>query len=58
VIQDPLAGLKERRWRELAEIDARLERGEIDETSWHCEVAALVVPAYLAAETPWRSPIA
>lgn len=51
---DPYAQLKENCWREIAEIDARLERGEIDEAGWHADVASLVVPAYLAAETPWE----
>jgi hypothetical protein len=32
---DPYASLKDRGWREIAEIDARLERGEIDEAGWH-----------------------
>lgn len=41
-------------WREIAEIDARLERGEIDEDGWHAAMADLVVPAYLAARTPWE----
>ncbi len=50
---DPYAPLKERAWREVAEIDARLERGELDEAGWHAEMARLIVPAYLAAETPW-----
>lgn len=50
---DPYAHLKENRWREAAEIDARLERGELDEEEWHREWQTLVVPAYLAAETPW-----
>src|SRR5262249_61585005 len=40
-------------WREIAAIDAALERGEIDEDGWHRAMADLVVPAYLAAETPW-----
>jgi hypothetical protein len=30
-LSDPYAQLKDDAWRELAEIDARLERGEIDE---------------------------
>ena len=51
---DPYAHLKDRAWRELAEIDRRLERGEIDEDGWHEEIARLVVPAYLDAETPWE----
>jgi SAM-dependent methyltransferase len=52
-VSDPYAPLKERAWREAAEIDGRLERGEIDEEGWHREWQALVVPAYLAAETHW-----
>ena len=51
---DPYASLKDRGWRETAEIDARLERGEIDEAGWHAEMARLIVPAYLAADTPWE----
>jgi SAM-dependent methyltransferase len=41
-------------WREIAEIDARLERGEIDEPGWHAAMANLIRPAYLAAATPWE----
>lgn len=51
---DPYASLKDVAWREIAEIDARLEHGEIDEDVWHAEMAALIVPAYLAATTPWE----
>ena len=43
----------DRAWREIAAIDERLDRGEIDEKQWYAEMAALVVPAYLAADTPW-----
>lgn len=50
---DPYASLKENAWREAAEIDARLARGEIDEEGWHRAWEAIVAPAYLAAETPW-----
>ena len=50
---DPFAHVKERAWREVAAIDEALERGEIDEPGWHEAIAALVVPAYLAADTPW-----
>jgi SAM-dependent methyltransferase len=46
-----LNAAKERGWRELAEIDAALERGEIDEEGWHTAVLALVEPAYLAGTT-------
>ncbi len=51
---DPYAPLKDLGWREVAELDTRLERGEIDEAGWHAEIARLIVPAYLAAETPWE----
>lgn len=51
---DPYAHLKDRGWREVARIDARLERGELDEAGWHRAMANLVVPAYLAAHTPWE----
>lgn len=44
--------MKERRWREIAEIDAAYERGDLDDAGWHAAVAGLVVPAYLAAATP------
>jgi SAM-dependent methyltransferase len=53
-VNDPFAPLKENAWREVAEIEERLERGEIDEEEWHRELAALVVPAYLSAETAWQ----
>jgi Acetyltransferase (GNAT) family len=41
-------------WRQIAKIDALLERGEIDEAGWHAAMADLIVPAYLAARTPWE----
>ncbi len=50
---DAYAPLKDLAWREVAEIDARLERGEIDEAGWHAQIAGLLVPAYLGADTPW-----
>jgi hypothetical protein len=37
----------------FAEIDDALARGEIDEEGWQEAVAAILVPAYLAADTPW-----
>ena len=52
--EDPFAHLKDNAWRELKEIDRRLDRGELDEDGWHEEVGALLVPAYLAAATPWE----
>jgi SAM-dependent methyltransferase len=42
----------ERGWRQLAEIDAALEREEIDEDGWHTAVLAIIEPAYLGATTP------
>lgn len=50
--EPPIGAVKERAWREVAELDARLARGEIDEQGWHDAVAKLVVPAYLAGENP------
>jgi len=50
---DEIEALKDGGWREIAAIDAALARGEIDEDAWHRAMADLVVPAYLAAETPW-----
>jgi SAM-dependent methyltransferase len=44
----------ERGWRDVAALDEALGRGEIDEEGWHAAVAALVVPAYLAGDTPWE----
>lgn len=37
----------------LAECNAALGAGEIDEAGWHQRVAAVITPAYVAAETPW-----
>ena len=36
----------------MAAIDAAYAAGEIDEDCWHAAMAELVVPSYLAAETP------
>lgn len=52
---DPYASLKDHGWRQIAEIDAAFERGEIDEAGWHAAMAELIVPAYLAAATPWEA---
>jgi catechol 2,3-dioxygenase-like lactoylglutathione lyase family enzyme len=52
-VDDPHAREKDLAWFEIAEVDGRLDRGEIDEAGWHAEMARVVVPAYLAAETPW-----
>jgi SAM-dependent methyltransferase len=51
---DPFAHLKENAWRESADLDARLASGEIDEETWHRELQDILVPAYLAAPTPWQ----
>jgi hypothetical protein len=37
----------------LAEADAALEAGTIDEAGWYSRVAGFVTPRYLVAETPW-----
>lgn len=50
--EEEIASAKERTWRELAEIDRALERGDIDDDGWHAAVLALVEPAYLGANTP------
>lgn len=51
-MREDIRDAKERSWRELAEIDEAHARGEIDDHGWHAAVAAIVVPAYLAADTP------
>jgi SAM-dependent methyltransferase len=45
--------LKERAWQEVAEIDQALAEGRIDEAGWHAAMAALIKPAYLAADNPY-----
>ena len=49
---EELEGLKERGWRQVAAIDAALERGDIDDDGWHRAMAGLVVPTYLAGDNP------
>lgn len=49
---DDVRAAKEAAWRELDEIDAALERGEIDEPGWYAAVLAIVEPAYLSAGNP------
>ena len=51
-VDEGLESAKERAWREVAAIDQAYERGELDDEGWHAEAAKLVVPAYLAANTP------
>ena len=50
-MDDELRSAKERSWREVAAIDEAYERGELDDEGWHAAIAAIVVPAYLAADT-------
>jgi SAM-dependent methyltransferase len=49
----PLELAKNRAAHLLAEADAALEAGEIDEAGWYERVAAFVTPHYLSADTPW-----
>jgi SAM-dependent methyltransferase len=53
-MSDPYAPLKDGAWREIAELDAQLAAGAIDEQGWHDAMARLIGAAYLAAETPWE----
>jgi SAM-dependent methyltransferase len=52
--RDPYAPLKERAWQEVADVDDRLERGDIDENQWFAAMAEMVTEPYLSAETPWE----
>ncbi len=45
--------LKERAWKEVAEINRALAEGRIDEAGWHAAMADLIKPAYLSAESPY-----
>lgn len=38
----------------LADTDAALESGAIDEGEWYRRISATITPAYLAASTPWQ----
>jgi len=38
----------------LADCEAALAAGDIDEAEWHRRIAAVITPAYLAADTPWK----
>jgi SAM-dependent methyltransferase len=46
-----LEAAKERAWRDIAAIDEAHARGALGDAGWYAAMAALVVPAYLAAET-------
>ena len=45
-------GAKDRAYWLLERAETALERGEIDEEGWYREVAAVITPAYLAADNP------
>lgn len=51
--REDLAAVKETAWREIAELDAELASGRIDEQGWQDRVADLVREAYLKVGTPW-----
>ncbi len=48
----PIELAKNRGWPLLQRLDQALEAGEIDEARWYAEVAAVITPAYLAANNP------
>jgi hypothetical protein len=48
----PIELAKNGAWPLLTRLEAALEAGEIDEAQWYREVAAVIVPAYLAGEDP------
>jgi SAM-dependent methyltransferase len=48
----PIELAKNRAWPLLQRLNAALEAGEIDEALWYREVAAVIVPAYLAGDNP------
>ncbi len=50
--ETPIELAKNRAWPLLARLNAALEAGEIDEAQWYREVAAVITPAYLAADNP------
>ncbi len=50
--QESLKAAKNRAYQLLERVEAALERGEIDEEGWYREVAAVITPAYLAADNP------
>jgi SAM-dependent methyltransferase len=49
----PIELAKNRAATLLADADAALEAGAIDEAEWYRRIAAEITPAYLAADTPW-----
>jgi SAM-dependent methyltransferase len=53
VTDRPIEIAKNRAAHLLADADAALEAGLIDEAEWYRRIAAVITPAYLAADTPW-----
>jgi SAM-dependent methyltransferase len=50
--QEPIELAKNRCWPLLERLNGAFEAGEIDEAGWQREVAAVIVPAYLAGDNP------
>lgn len=48
----PIELAKNRAWPLLERLNHALAAGEIDEAAWYREIAAVIVPAYLAGDTP------
>ena len=48
----PIQASIERAWSEIAAIEEAFASRAIDQAGWHARMAALVVPAYLAADNP------
>jgi len=52
--RDPaLESHRERAWREVAAIEQAYEDVQLDEAGWHAAMAAIIKPAYLAADNPY-----
>jgi SAM-dependent methyltransferase len=51
-VRQPVAATIERAWQLVDAIESAYARGEIDRAEWHARMAAIVVPAYLAADNP------
>ena len=52
MVQMPIELAKNRGWSLLQRLNKALEAGEIDEARWYADVAAVITPAYLAANNP------
>lgn len=50
--QTPIELAKNKAWTQLERCNRALETGEIDEARWYREVAAFIVPPYLAGDNP------